>query len=729
MNKNSRNHIPQSKDVLINRPAFRFLFFVGLVFVLPNTLGLTYKSVIPREGEIAVRDVIAPFSFDVEKPHDSLQIEIALARRSVPIILNFSHSISESVIASFDTMWSLTQRIIRSKKIAENQKVDSISHILKHLTTGQIQQLLFISNPADFHRVIRAGLKLIYNRGFVSSDIYESKERNALFSIRQNNKEKTQPAIMVMNDSSAAKELATYFTEQFPKDNTKSNLALSVARHFLIPNLVFDREETEKLMSSAEKKVSNIKFHISKDERIVARHQKIDHETYLKLKTLYDIQHGRSYGSKLWERVAQFFSAIITIFAIAGLYAEMLRRLCPNIWNNPRRMNLLFMALLVTAVISNILILLGASFYSVPVCFASAVTSYLYGGWISFTAGLVSLLLTLIGIGGDAPFAVASIIACGIISFGAGKSAARRKFISTILLSAAIGTLFILLHGWVSLILSQALLIRCLEFLIATVFSVMLAYFALPIAEKVTRDSSELSLSDMTNVNSVILQKLAVEAPGTFHHSMLVGNMSAAAAEAIGANPILAQAGGYYHDIGKLLHPQYFIENLEGKHDPHKDISLSQSALIISSHPANGVEIARTNGFPEPVIEIIEQHHGNTLVEFFYRQAREKDPSVPEEQFRYPGPKPQRVETAIVMICDIIEAYFRAHGGVPEKPQKLMWKLVERKILDGQFDECEISIRQIKMVLEKIEPILKGAYHKRISYPVDFLNEEYESVH
>ncbi|RLF03916.1 MAG: hypothetical protein DRJ64_07685, partial [Thermoprotei archaeon] len=188
------------------------------------------------------------------------------------------------------------------------------------------------------------------------------------------------------------------------------------------------------------------------------------------------------------------------------------------------------------------------------------------------------------------------------------------------------------------------------------------------------------------------------------------------AAEAIGANPALAKAGGYYHDIGKLVNPQYFEENQTG-HNPHRNLSPFESYRIIVSHTAEGVEIGKLHKLPKKILDIIQQHHGTSVVEYFYLKAKSLNPTVTKNEFRYPGPKPQFVEAAIIMICDVVEAALRSRrDSLPESAGEIKsfaWKLILDKIEDGQFDEAPISVSDIKKVIDVIVPIYKGVYHSR----------------
>jgi len=243
----------------------------------------------------------------------------------------------------------------------------------------------------------------------------------------------------------------------------------------------------------------------------------------------------------------------------------------------------------------------------------------------------------------------------------------------------------------------------------------------LPFVERAFNVVTELSLLELVDLNKPILRRLALEAPGSYNHSMVVGNMSDAAAEVIGASRLLARAGGYYHDIGKLSKPDYFVENRGTAVSRHYNLSPTMSALIIISHVKDAVEIAREYRLPPPVIDIIKEHHGTTLVEYFYREAIEQvgdESRVSDQTFRYPGPKPHSKEAAIVMLADSVESASRTvNDPTPHKLESLVVDISRRKLADAQFDECNLTLYELRQIELSLIKSLAGIFHSRIKYP------------
>ncbi|OIJ16696.1 hypothetical protein BKP37_05555 [Anaerobacillus alkalilacustris] len=232
---------------------------------------------------------------------------------------------------------------------------------------------------------------------------------------------------------------------------------------------------------------------------------------------------------------------------------------------------------------------------------------------------------------------------------------------------------------------------------------------------------STMKLIELSNPNHPLLRKILVETPGTYHHSVIVANLSEAACEAIGGNGLLARVGSYYHDLGKTKRPHFFIENQMKMENPHDKLSPQLSKTIIISHPYDGAELLKNYKMPKEIIDIAEQHHGTSLLKFFYHKAnQESSKPIPEKDFRYPGPKAQTIEAAVVGISDCVEAAVRSMAKpTPEKIETLVKKIITDRLEDGQFDECDLTLKQLNIVAMSICETLKGTFHSRIEYPED----------
>jgi cyclic-di-AMP phosphodiesterase PgpH len=267
------------------------------------------------------------------------------------------------------------------------------------------------------------------------------------------------------------------------------------------------------------------------------------------------------------------------------------------------------------------------------------------------------------------------------------------------------------------------------------IVTAMIVGGALPLLEHLFQVTTDVSWLELSDLNHPLLRRMTIEAPGTYHHSLVVANLAEAAAEAIGANATMCRVCAYFHDVGKLVKPEYFTENMSFQRNPHDDLAPSMSALIIISHVKEGVDLALKHKLNQRIIDIITEHHGTSLVYYFFQRAlqqqedaraggkimniREEDiPEVEEESFRYPGPKPQTKESAIVSLADIVESASRSlEKPTPQKVEQLVNELIEERIADGQLDECDLTLGELRIIAERFRFTLMTMLHTRIAYP------------
>jgi putative nucleotidyltransferase with HDIG domain len=261
-----------------------------------------------------------------------------------------------------------------------------------------------------------------------------------------------------------------------------------------------------------------------------------------------------------------------------------------------------------------------------------------------------------------------------------------------------------------------------LNIMLSGIISGIVVIGILPLFEFLFKTVTNISLLELADFHHPLLEKMILEAPGTYHHSLVVGNLSETACQAVGANALLARIGAYYHDIGKLQKPGYFSENQDLKASKHDTLAPSMSKLIIMHHVKEGVELAKKYKLNPPLIDFIAQHHGDSLVYYFYRRALENledDEGIKEEGFRYPGPKPNSKETAIVLLADSVEAATRAlkDPAAPVKIEETVHKVINNKFIDGQLDECDLTLKDLEKISDVFIRILSGIYHSRVTYP------------
>jgi hypothetical protein len=245
----------------------------------------------------------------------------------------------------------------------------------------------------------------------------------------------------------------------------------------------------------------------------------------------------------------------------------------------------------------------------------------------------------------------------------------------------------------------------------------------MPIFEWLFEVLTDVRLLELSNLDNPLLSELALRAPGSYNHSIIVGTLAEAAAEAIGANALFCRVAAFYHDIGKMKMPEYYIENQKAGENPHDRLSPSMSALILSNHVKEGIRMGREHGLPEAILEIIPQHHGTRVMTFFYEKAKAQAESAGShppsaDDFRHPGPKPSTKEGAIFMLADSVEAAARTVGEPDaERYRDMIRQIAGRAILDGQFDQCDLTFRDLDNISEAFIRTLASIYHRRIDYP------------
>lgn len=267
------------------------------------------------------------------------------------------------------------------------------------------------------------------------------------------------------------------------------------------------------------------------------------------------------------------------------------------------------------------------------------------------------------------------------------------------------------------------------------VLTAMIVGGALPILETLFGVTTDISWLEAADLNHPLLRRLTIEAPGTYHHSLVVANLAEAAAEAIGANPTMCRVCAYFHDIGKLVKPEYFTENMSPERNPHDELAPTMSALIIMAHVKEGVDLALKHKLNQQTIDVIQEHHGTSRVGYFYKRALQQQedarqggkimniraddiPEVSEESFRYGGPKPQKRESGIISLADAVESASRSLEKVtPTRLEQLIGDLIEKRILDGQLDECDLTLKELRIIGENFKFTLQSMLHSRIAYP------------
>ncbi len=496
--------------------------------------------------------------------------------------------------------------------------------------------------------------------------------------------------------------------------------AIELGRYAVIQNEFYDPNATEELRQQAAESVEPVK--ILQGQIIAEEGELINQDIYRQLKLVGLINNKHSY--KPFIGLTVLVSIILS--AIYYYFYQM------TILEKRQTSLLLFGIIFILSIfIMKIISMLQVfNFEGIGYLFPAAMGGMLIKILIDeklaiFMSILMSVCGSILfneGITGTLNFSVAIYILFSSVAAILFLNSQNRRLkilqggsLAAIVNVLTIGALMMLPNGQYSGVEYGYYLISAL---VSGISSAVLTVGLLPFFEASFGILSTIRLIELSNPNHPLLRKILMEAPGTYHHSIMVANLAESACEAIGANGLLARVGSYYHDIGKTKRPNFFIENQMHHDNPHDRLPPEKSAPIIIAHVVDGAAILKKYHMPKEIIDIAEQHHGTTLLKFFYHKALQSEPEIKEEDFRYPGPKAQTKESAIVGIADSVEAAVRSLSQpTPELIESLVKKIVAERLEDGQLNECDLTMKEIETVSHTLCETLKGIFHSRIEYP------------
>jgi len=502
----------------------------------------------------------------------------------------------------------------------------------------------------------------------------------------------------------------SYQNEQGISQELK-NIGEQLVKSILKPNRIKDEEATAKKQEEAYKDDANI-VKIKKGSRIISFG---DIVTTDKLKLLE--------GLNLLEKKGNYdylfsIGILVTILFLVVIVAIFLKKYNKNIFNSRKELLLICIIAIIILVLARYLF----PFYGgllIPIFVGTMLLSILLNFEVAVVINCALTVIIALMIKGDYKFLYMGLI-CGVISaFLVTKAHQRSKLSMNGALLGFINVIFIVFFNFIDKSDLKTILTYSIVVFLNGLVSMVLTIGLLPFFESVFTIVTPLKLLEISNPNHPLLKKLLIEAPGTYHHSLMVGNLAEIAAEDIGGNALLARAGAYFHDIGKLKRPDLFSEN-QFSENPHDRMTPNLSAVVITSHTMDGLEIASKYKLPLVIKDIIKQHHGTTLVAYFYHKALKSNDGdeIKQENYRYEGPKPQTKEAAVVMLADSVEAAVRSMTEKTEdKIEVLIRKIIRDKLDDGQLDKCQLTLADLDTIANSFMRVFGGYFHAREQYP------------
>ncbi len=578
-------------------------------------------------------------------------------------------------------------------------------------------------------------LNLIFNIGVVDNKamlILEGTEGIKKRNTQTNYRTRVTDLERFLSMEEARKRVEREAQRIFPLDDQKRKIIVEMVTGFLKPNLSPNLVLTKKIRREAREEVSPVFFQVKKGEMIVREGDRINEEDVAILRHLKKMRQS----GNVELNFAGYFLVVILILYV---FQAIVEKVTGENKFPDKTFNVICVILVLGILTPRIFIFLSeyvadaaekfpynsvhSYYFAAPYALGPLIIGFLVNLPVAVISSVVFGLMNSLAVGTDLEIGLFATIGAlfGLLGIPRYKQRTVILFSGLLVSLANIGllTALNLSRDFTSILLGS---FEILCGIIGGLLTASIAMVIIPGLESLFQISTDMRLLELSNSEHPLLKKLALVAPGTYHHSIMVGTLAEAAAEKIGANTLLAKVGAYYHDIGKISKPLYFIENCPHAKRRHDNLASHLSRLILISHVKEGVEMAKKHRLSKEIIDIIQQHHGTSLISYFYRKAIEtespKQSSVKKEDFRYPGPKPKTKEAAIVLLADSVEAAFRAQfNSNPNTFRELIRKITNEKFLDRQFDESNLSFKEFTKIHDALFQTLLKYNHQRIPYP------------
>ena len=733
-----------------------------LSFFFPQGKTLLYSY---QLNDVAQEEVVAPFNFPILKTSDQLQLDLEEALNSEPFLFLRSQDVVSKQIDVIDDYFKHINLI----QLANIKLADSKDDLYRNRFTEQFDLArINVQSDSAALEVLMGTVEENYNFAFNDekwNQIFLSDySNNSILDLDNLKKEIIQISrnrwaegiydipiseilskqVAIIMSSSEPAELTEPIryndiqdawtkarmevTNRFPNNiNFSRDLGYSLIVEFMQPNLIYDRETTERRQQARQDRVPRNKGIILKNERILDANTRVTEDDLQKLFSLSVAIDNKAMQESSADIVLAYVGRILVIGIIVSFFFTFLLTYRKPIFDDWR------MVLLIGLIFS---IEVGLAFlikqnlelseYLIPIIVAAMVLTIMFDARIAFMGITSIILLVTILIGNNVEFMVTAMFNSSVGIYAVRQLRRRSQLFTAIFALLGSSALVIigqgLFKGHTWLLMGNDML----NLSIVAILSPIVTYGLIGLLEVSFSITTNLTLIELLDFQHPLLKRLQHEANGTFNHSIVVGNLAEACADAISANSLLCRVGAYYHDLGKMVRPEYYIENQYSGENRHDTLTSVMSAKIIKNHVTDGLELAKEYGLPTIVSDFIPMHHGTTRVEYFYRKALEEDNKVDEVQFQYPGPKPNTKETGILMICEAVEAAVRSIKE-PDimKIEAMIDKIINMRVTAGQLSECPLTMDELTRIKGKVDgssgllPVLRGIYHIRIEYPDD----------
>ena len=697
---------------------------VALVSVI--YIGKTPYGGQPQVGKVADRDIYAPVDFSFNAGVDTEKTEEFRkdAALSIKDIYDIDPAISENAALNVKALFGALKESKAAENLGLEERLTKLKPVNKlELSDNDLKLLLASPESEKTEPVILSQLEAVLSQGIISADEKDNLKKQAKTEIRIRN---SAAKIEYDTDAKGLKTSAevqnlsqSAFADSAITDNKLKGVMKDIFCAAVSANLRSNVVETSRRREEAIATVplQEKLIDVVRNELIIKRGERVTPFHIAKFEALRAASVSEQ---KFALSILGIFFVVIILVIITGLYFKYYE---PAIYSNNRHLILIALMAVVITAIGKAISLSNGPAYFVPVAIVPILIGLLLGVRPAIiTAVVLSILAGLVV--GERFDSTLTFIAGSVIGIYTVRAVRKRSELFKAGMVVGISNAVCVIGlGILNNLESSVIFKDASMFLMNGIAVGIIIVGTLHIFESLFGITTNISLLELADPNNPLLKELILKAPGTYHHSLIVGNLAEAACDAIGANGLLARVGSYYHDIGKVEKSEYFAENQPITESQHDKLAPTMSSLIIINHVKDGLEKAKKAGLNGALMDFIEQHHGTGLIYYFYQRALESVEDLnklEEEGFRYPGPKPQTKETAIVHLADSVEAASRTlQNPTPANLEELVRRIINNKFIDGQLDECDLTLKDLNIIAGTFTKVLTGVYHTRVQYPND----------
>lgn len=709
-------------------------------------------------GDVAERDIKSPKDFFIED-QSATELNRKLAEEKVPTVYDYDPELGTKIALTVEEIFAQMRAASAAHNItsepipmAAENSVEDTANAQKPSATVSADKRKYLEEKLGI-RVTQGAFSALETVGF--SEKTADHITQILLQILNNgvvtNKEillkESEKGIILRNVSTKEEEAVNQLKQFYGLDQAKTmvriagqpllsdldygllNLVVDFVQRLIQPNITLNRNETQERKKAATAEIKPVLHKIKAGEMLLREGERVTEVQLLKLKTL------ATQSDKQQVLFTSVGAAMVLACLLVTTYILHLKQ--PGRLSAENNKRLLFMACVfltffllaeISYKLSEVLTLnatlpiqMSSTWFGIPLASGAMIVCVFMGITVAIPLSMVMAVSFAVIFGNSLPYFLYFMISGTMAAYWIQNCRERKVFITA---GAKLGLLNILLVTAIDFYLAD---LSVPKLLYDWAFGFMGGIGAgivtaglVPLVEIAFGYTTDISLLELANLDRPILRRLMIEAPGTYHHSVIVGSLVEAAASEIGANHLLTKVCGYYHDIGKINKPLYFIENQQNGKNKHDKLAPSMSGLILIAHVKEGVEIAKEHKLGQDIIDTIRQHHGTSFIRYFFDKAKQLkgEDQVHVDDFRYPGPKPQTREAGLVMLADVVEAASRTlDNPTPSRIQGLVQNLINNIFSDGQLDECELTLKDLHKIARSFNKILYGIHHHRIEYP------------